>query len=193
MGINWIHVQGLASRAYVCGYCGAHVASDKGYLGKTESGNASCGVYICHQCSKPSFIDFQGRATPGVAFGNPVSDTEASVGALYEEARRAYSAGSFTAVVLCCRKLLMHVAVSKGASPGDSFVMYVQYLADQNFVPPDAKPWVDHLRTRGNEANHEITLMCAGDAAELLEFSEMLLKLVFQYPAAMSKKYAKKP
>jgi hypothetical protein len=115
------------------------------------------------------------------------------VGALYDEARRAYSANSFTAVVLCCRKLLMHVAVSKGAKVGEPFASYVQFLADQNFVPPDAKGWVDHIRTKGNEANHEIAIMKAEDASELLEFSEMLLKLVYEYPATMAKKYPPKP
>jgi hypothetical protein len=46
----------------------------------------------------------------------------------------------------------MHIAVSKGAKPGGQFIKYVEYLAAQNYVLPDAKPWVDHIRQKGNEA-----------------------------------------
>jgi hypothetical protein len=127
---------------------------------------------------------------PGPAIGNVVKDiAESSVGDIYEEARRAASAGSYTAAVLCLRKLLMHVAISKGAKPGDTFIAYVEFLAANNYVPPDAKDWVDHIRKRGNEATHEITIMKKEDAEELLAFSEMLLKVIYEFPAAMKRKY----
>ncbi len=45
--------------------------------------------------------------------------------------------------------------------------------------------WVDHIRERGNEANHEITIMSADDAQSLIQFTEMLLKLVFEFPKKM--------
>ncbi|MCA0423195.1 MAG: DUF4145 domain-containing protein, partial [Proteobacteria bacterium] len=79
--------------------------------------------------------------------------------------------------------------VSKGADAGKNFVEYVEYLASKGYVPPDAKDWVDHIRTKGNEANHEIVVMSQEEAKDLLSFVEMLLKLVFEFPAA-SKKYA---
>jgi hypothetical protein len=191
MGTKWEHVATKPSRRYVCGYCGGNIVSEIGYRGVID-GVRDIWIYICHSCGKPTFFDENARPTPGSLFGNRVADTEVTVDALYEEARRAYSVGSFTAVVLCCRKLLMHVAVSKGANVGESFVFYVKYLADNNFVPPGAKPWVDHIRTKGNEANHDITIMKAGDATELLEFSEMLLKLIYEYPAAVARKYPPK-
>jgi hypothetical protein len=87
----------------------------------------------------------------------------------------------------------MHVAVAKGAPAGKNFVTYVEYLSDQNYVPPGAKTWVDHIRTKGNEANHEINIMKAEDASELLEFCGMLLKLVYEYPAAIARRYPPKP
>jgi len=85
----------------------------------------------------------------------------------------------------------MHIAVSKGAPAGDTFANYVQYLADKNFIPPDAKDWVDHIRTKGNEANHEIVIMTKDDAEELLSFVEMLLKVIFEFPAAVKRKRTK--
>ena len=122
----------------------------------------------------------------------PVKDIpEPTVTGLYEEARRTTGAGAFTAAVLCCRKLLMHIAVSKGALPSDTFVNYVRFLADNNFIPPDAKDWVDHIRKKANEANHEIVIMSKNDAEELLSFLEMLLKVIYEFPAAVKRKLAK--
>jgi hypothetical protein len=102
--------------------------------------------------------------------------------------RLAHSSGAYPAAVLACRKLLRHIAVSKGAPSGAKFVDYVEFLAANNYVPPSAKEWVDHIRKKGNEANHEITIMGRDEAEELITFSEMLLKLVFEFPAAMLRK-----
>jgi hypothetical protein len=66
---------------------------------------------------------------------------------------------SFTSAVLTCRKLLMHIAVEKGAPTNQSFLQYVEYLEQNHYVPPGGKGWVDYIRTKGNEANHEIKIM----------------------------------
>jgi hypothetical protein len=87
----------------------------------------------------------------------------------------------------------MHIAVAKGAQPGESFVSYVQFLADHNYVPPDARGWVDHIRTKGNEANHEISIMSRADAEELLSFIEMLLRIIYEFPAAIQRRLKKSP
>jgi len=108
---------------------------------------------------------------------------------LYEEARCATSAGCNTAAVMCCRKLLMSLAVAKGAKEGEAFTYYVNFLAEKNYVPPDAREWVDHIREKGNEANHQITLMKPEDAQELLSFLAMLLKIIYEFPATMRQKY----
>jgi hypothetical protein len=76
----------------------------------------------------------------------------------------------------------MHSAVSKGAAEGQSFLQYVEFLSQKGYVPPDGKGWVDHIRERGNEANHEIKIMSVDDAQSLIQFTEMLLKLVFEFP-----------
>ncbi|CAN1211711.1 hypothetical protein TUMEXPCC7403_16020 [Tumidithrix helvetica PCC 7403] len=49
-------------------------------------------------------------------------------------------------------------------------------------MPPNSKTWVDRIRLRGNEANHEIALMEEVDAKELLLFTEILLKLFYTLP-----------
>jgi hypothetical protein len=76
----------------------------------------------------------------------------------------------------------MHIAVEQGAKVGESFLTYVEFLASSGYVPPNGKGWVDHIRQKGNEANHEIKLMTVEDATELISFSEMLLKFIYEFP-----------
>jgi len=82
----------------------------------------------------------------------------------------------------------MNIAVSKGATEGQNFTYYVEFLSDKNYIPPDGKEWVDYIRKKGNEANHEITIMKEEDAKDLINFIEMLLKFIYEFPALVSKK-----
>ena len=110
-----------------------------------------------------------------------------NIESLYNEIRSSIAANTHTGAVLLARKLLMHIAVEQGATAGKPFAAYVQFLADERWLPPNAKPWVDHIRTKGNEANHEIVLMSPADAKELLVFCEMLLRLVYEFPNRVPK------
>jgi hypothetical protein len=185
--IFWSQAQSIASRSYTCGYCGNPLASERGWLGTVAPHvHTVLGlVYICHHCSRPTFFDaHSSKQTPGISFGKPVQNvTDTALAEIYEEARAATSAGCFTAAVLCCRKLLMHLAVAKGAEKNDTFKNYVAFLAEKNHVPADCKDWVDQIRDAGNEANHEIKMMKREDAEHLVSFCEMLLKITYEFPA----------
>jgi hypothetical protein len=138
-------------------------------------------LYICPECEGPIFrtrtVQF-----PTAAFGNPVAHVPDDLNALYEEARGCTSANAFTAAVLICRKMLMNIAVQEGAQEGLKFIEYVNYLAERGYVPPNGRHWVDHIRKRGNEATHEISLMSEADAKELVGFVEMLLRFIYEFP-----------
>lgn len=108
---------------------------------------------------------------------------------LYEEARNCISVNAFNSSILSCRKLLMNVAHSKGAEEGKKFIYYVDYLNTNHYIPPNSLAWVDHIRKKGNQATHEILNMTRDDAMELLDFTEILLRNVFEMPGKM-KKYA---
>jgi hypothetical protein len=178
----WQNTQTITSRSFTCGYCSNVVASALGYY--TNKNNLDR-VYICPHCDKPTY--FGEKQVPGVAPGVAVANLPTDIEALYKEARNCVAIGSYTSAVLTCRKLLMNIAVSQKAAPGESFISYVEYLADNGFVPPNGKGWVDHIRTKGNEANHEIALMKKEDAEELISFSEMLLKFIYEFPARVPK------
>lgn len=195
MTYNWSDTKSIGSYGYKCGHCDNNISSNSGYFTsnniKTNDIIHQAGkIYICHACNKPTFIDFVDdiKQYPGASFGSSVRYvTETGVDGIYQEARRCMSANAPTASVLCCRKLLMHIAVAKKAPKGQTFVEYVQYLSDNGFVPPDAKGWVDHIRTKGNEANHEITMMERKEAERLIQFCEILLKIIYEFPASVPK------
>lgn len=182
--MTWDKQEIIKSRRFRCGFCGSNVASDRGYADKIIGQSLPRGtLYICPDCKQPSYFDYQGKQTPGVTPGNDVGHVPAELQTLYQEARNCCSIGAFTSAVLACRKMLMNIGVNQGAKPGESFVSYVEFLATNGYVPPNGRGWVDHIRKKGNEATHEIALMKREDAEELISFSEMLLKFIYEFPA----------
>jgi hypothetical protein len=175
----WTNAGGLPSISYTCGHCGNLVATGSGW---PRSGNAER-IYLCSHCDKPTYFNERGAPLPGVAFGGTVAHLPPDVELLYSEARRCTSAGAYTASVLLSRKLLMNIAVAQGAKAGESFISYVEFLANSGYVPPNGRGWVDHIRRKGNEATHEIVLMSDRDAQDLIAFSEMLLKFIYEFPS----------
>ena len=184
--MQWRNVENIFSRSFVCGFCGNLVGSSKGYY--TDNFPPEIlSVHLCPHCHKPSsFVG--GSQCPGISPGNSVRNLSDDIDCLYEEARTATAAGAYTAAVLTCRKLLMNVAVSKGAAENLSFFAYVEHLSVTGYIPPNGREWVDHIRKRGNEATHEIVVMTKSDAEELITFSEMLLKFVFEFPSRVPPK-----
>jgi len=174
----WQNENEIGSKQFNCGFCGNRIATIKGFY----SSNAAHRIYICPHCERPTFFDGAAQI-PGVAPGADVAHLPNELEAIYNEARRCVSINAYTSAVLSCRKLLMHIAVQQGAEPGKTFIHYVEHLANNGYVPPNGKAWVDHIRKKGNEATHEIVLMSPGDANELISFAEMLMKFIYEFPA----------
>jgi hypothetical protein len=169
----WMNELKIQGRVYVCAYCSAKVGPDKG-LATSSHPRKQLFLYFCSFCGQPTYFDENGRQFPGVRFGEPVSHLPTDIAQLYDEARGALSAQAYTPAVLACRKILMNVAVSLGDKAGDSFVSYVQFLAEKGYIPPNGRHWVDHIRTKSNEANHEIALMSKDEAEKLITFVQMM-------------------
>ncbi len=177
---RWINDGDITSKAFICGFCSHNIASAKGY--RCDGFNYM--IYICPHCERPTFFDFAiNKQVPDLAPGRKVDSLPTTIEVLYNEARNCISVSAYTSSVLASRKLLMNIAVEQGAEEGKSFFHYVEYLADNGYVPPNGRGWVDHIRTRGNEATHEIVVMERENAIELISFAEMLLKFVFEFPA----------
>ena len=182
--MGWYNLNNIGPRQFRCGHCGYSVANDKGYF--TDS-NQLRRIYVCPNCDKPTFFDGEVRQFPSVAPGNEVQHLPLELEQLYREARDCCSVSAFTASVLTSRKMLMNIAVHQGAKEGLKFIEYVEYLAANGFIPPNGKVWVDHIRRKGNEATHEISLMTEPDAETLVAFTEMLLKFIYEFPNRVPK------
>lgn len=185
--MNWKYTVDLINRSYRCGYCSDKVSSNRGYyLGQHSdaSGRQEGGLYICPNCQGPTFFMFsKGGYYPSPAMGNTVESLPKELDALYEEARKCTSQAAYNAAVMLCRKILMNIAVNLGEKEGLKFIEYVEYLSNKGYVPPNGKVWVDHIRKKGNEATHEIALMMESDAEDLLMFTEMLLRFIYEFPS----------
>ena len=76
----------------------------------------------------------------------------------------------------------MHIAVEQGAEKNLSFAKYADYLVDKGFAPPNSKSWIDRVRSKGNEANHEINIMTKSDTQEIITFIGSLLQFIYGFP-----------
>lgn len=111
---GWSKPQGMPSHAYNCGFCGKTVSSVRGYkVGTSQDGSGKqvAAIYICPHCGGPTFIDIQGNQLPDVAFGSPVGHVPDKLNSIYDEARKCTSNSAYTAAILLCRKMLMHIGV----------------------------------------------------------------------------------
>jgi DNA-directed RNA polymerase subunit RPC12/RpoP len=168
---------------YTCGYCGKEVASAKGSI---TDGDPKGHLYVCPRCNKPTLF-FQDEQMPGELLGKPIDNLPREIAKLYLEAQRCISVGSYTACILVCRKLLMHIGHHEGAKEGARFVEYINFLYDKHYIPPNSKGWVDYIREKGNEANHEIVTADKEEAIGLLILTEMLLRIVYDLPNRVPK------
>jgi hypothetical protein len=175
----WANAGDIGHHSYICGYCGERTGVRIGYYEANREGL----ICICGGCNRPTFFEARTKQTPAPTLGNAVLHLPPTIEPIYQEARLCTQVQAYTACVLACRKILMHVAVEKKAPENQTFIQYVEYLAKNNYIPPDGKDWVDHIRKKGNEANHEIVIMSQDEAFELLSFVEMLLKFVYEFPA----------
>lgn len=193
----WHSQETIRPNEWTCGYCGNLVGGNRGYFA-TQPGEAAGStkesndfVYVCPRCKNPTVFvhgKYGVEQIPGPKFGDDVDGLPEMVEALYQEIRECVKSGCYTSAVLSERKLLMHIAVDNGAEEGKSFLDYVGYLSDAGYVPPNGKDWVDEIRKRSNEANHEIVMATHEDACQLLDFIEMLLKFIYEFPSRIKRK-----
>lgn len=190
--MEWCNMSKLRSKNFTCGYCGCIIGNDKGFYAEEKGGllgisDCEYNIYICPNCNKPTFFDDNEKQYPGVKIGSNIQDiTHEEVVDLYNEARNCFSVDAFTSVALCCRKLLMNISVNQGANENESFYYYVNWLDKNMYIPPNSKGWVDQIRKIGNNATHEINIISKEDAEKTMKFIEMLLKIVYEFPAMLN-------
>lgn len=167
---------------YTCGHCGREVSGFVvAYAATHENGSDFQIRWLqCPLCRRGSVYDATVGVLPGVAFGPSIEGLPDDVKAAYAEARRCLSVQANTAAEGMCRKILMHVAVDKGAMEGNSFASYIDFLEAQGYVTPPMRGWVKLIKDHGNEAQHLIAAPDRKRAEGTLIFTAQLLRTVYE-------------
>ncbi|MFC1810731.1 DUF4145 domain-containing protein [Patescibacteria group bacterium] len=169
-----------------CGHCNTQI-----------SGAVVCGLYeqasnvrwiLCPNCNDGSVLARDRNLYPGVVFGPNIVGLPKDIKAAYDEARKCMSVNSYTACELLCRKILMHIAVEKGAKEGDSFSNYIDFIENKGFITPPMKKWVTLIKKHGNKSTHKLETPEKERAESTIMFTAELLRLIYEMEH-MSKKY----
>jgi len=185
-----IHVPGAGTtatsdpRAWLdgtCGHCGRVVNAAVIAFTQDRPDMPSARWTRCTGCGEGSYVASNGHTFPGPRIGRDVEGLPDLVAEAYAEARDCAGVNAFTACEMTCRKILMHIAVDKGANErGITFKGFIDYLEQKNHVTPAMKPWVDVIRQHGNVAVHELPQADAKRALGTLTFTEHLLRNVYE-------------
>lgn len=179
----WNNLTDVTPHTFKCGYCSRDVGSNKGFSGMDHTRAIQPHIYVCPICYQPTYFRSDlNLQIPGNPFGDPVDHLSKHVATVYEEARRCMAVNAYTAATMLCRKLLMNIAVEKGAKEGDSFASYVDYLKNNGFVPQGVESWVKEVKEKGNVANHEVAPVDKSESEDIINFLEMLLKFIYEFP-----------
>ena len=158
-----------------CGHCGKEVAG----VVVAKNDDMLAEWLACPSCKRGS-VSNNDTVVPTPLLGENIKGLPDTIRNAYVEARKSISSESYTACVLVCRKILMNVAVGKGAPKGDTFTRYIDYLVQTGYITVTMKEWVDKIRDNGNDATHEIPPPDSKKAGTTLEFTVLLLKNVYE-------------
>jgi len=176
--------------SYICGHCNTRT-SGAVVSAYAEGSPTPIRWLWCTNCGDGSVLARDGNVYPGVLFGPNIEGLSTDVSNAYKEARKCMSFNAFTSCELICRKILMHIAVEKGAKEGEIFAGYITYLETLGYVTPPMKKWVELIREHGNKATHALEAPDKERAESTLMFTAELLRLIYEMEH-LSDKYSKK-
>lgn len=146
----------------------------------------------CVTCGQP-MVSHDGVLSPSTAPLTTPGGVRGEELAAWTEARQCLGVGAYTASVMMCRKLLLHVAVAQGLAAKDakgrapSFMDAVNHLQDEGVITKRMRPWIDRIKDVGNEANHEIKPIDEATALDVAAFTEQLLRLTYEMDALVER------
>jgi hypothetical protein len=145
----------------------------------------------CTICGDGAVQRIDENIYPGIAFGVKLEGLPEEVEVAYTEARNCMTVDAYGACELVCRKILMCVAVEKGAKEGESFSSYLTYLGEKGFITDAMMGWVEIIKEHGNKATHKIEKVDKERAESTIMFTAELLRIVYEMEF-MAKRYGKR-
>ena len=126
-------------------------------------------------------FDRNGVLYPFEIFGPEIQGVPQDTKQTYDEARTCFSVKAYTACELLCRKILMHVAVDKGAQAGDNYEKYINYLETLGYITP---PYEKMGRPYKDKWKLKLHIGCTNPdkkyAEGTLMFTAELLRLIYE-------------
>jgi len=168
------------STSWTCFFCGEQVAGrPQGWRLVTKGQEHLGWVRICNACNLPTFFGADGEPALNGPYGRTLNRAPYDSCRVYDEARRCCSIEAYSAAVLLCRKLIVHI--THDLQPEDlkgkrqNFAEYIDWLEKNGYIPPNGKGWVRWLKDRGNAENHEIVAATRDDAERIIDLAYALL------------------
>jgi len=168
---------------YHCGHCDREVTGRvmSIYFTNNSRKDPISVFLLCPSCIKGSiWMKGNNIIIPGAKPGDRLQGLPQDINKFYEEARICFANNAFTATELLCRKLLMHIAVDKGANEGESFKGYIDYLEEKGFITPPIKNWADLIRTHGNYATHRMEAPSKDRTETTFMFLLQILRIIYE-------------
>ena len=178
-----------SDKAYALGKCFNCAGQQMAVIAYSENGKTAW--LRCVNCSSAMVLNAD-RLTPNTLPLSVPQGLEGRELEVWQEARECLGVGAWMAAVMLCRKLLLHVAVAhdlpevddKGRTP--TFDTAVKHLEEAGVITRRMRPWVDRIRTIGNDANHELAAISSTQANDVALFTEQLLRLAYEMNALMA-------
>lgn len=146
----------------------------------------------CVNCYRGVVINDDQLSPPSMPLDVP-GGVEGDALTTWNEARSCLGVGAYTASVMMCRKLLMHMAVEEGLEEKNdkgyapNFVQCMDHLESEGVITKRNREWANKIKDIGNEANHDLASIDKEQATSVASFTRQLLHEVYELPFLAAK------
>ena len=107
---------------------------------------------------------------------------------LYLQGEGSLLAGRFDAAAMTLRRTLEVALKLRWPGMSGSLASRIDQLAELHEITPSLQAWAHSIRLDGNSATHEVDLVEALDAKNILDFTELFLMYVFTLPGMLDQR-----
>ena len=133
---------------------------------------------LCPECGRGSVENDNVMLPPQQSFP-AINGLSVDISALYDEARASFDARAYTGCEILCRKILMAVAIDKGAEEDKKFAQYVDHLSSEGCITPPLIHMAATIKDSGNRAAHEIDASDRERSRRSMVFTRRILDTVY--------------
>ncbi|HLO98472.1 MAG TPA: DUF4145 domain-containing protein [Fimbriimonas sp.] len=189
----WPKQEKIQTLSYTCGFCGHLVGAENGWHGLDGHGTFIYAA-ICPHCSRITQKNNKGWIFPLPMVGEVISSVPSPAKELYQEIRGCMQVGAFTGAVALCRTMIAHISHDKlGTKRDDTFQNHLKALYDSELLAKGQRDWIDSIKDSAGKGIHDLEIIKRDEAESIFEFTQMMLKIMYDYPARKPAPRSKAP